>query len=134
MAHLAAGARLALAVEMQLSAGLGENLAPGQNLVADQILHHRPRVMLDRSQRQAADGAHELLELAGDTGIDRPVAGLMRPLRQLVDQYLADFATNISTARRPTTSSASATRAAIASALVSTGSGSTAGAMVSSRM
>ena len=89
MTHLAAGARLTLPVEMQLRLGIGEDLAPTQHLIAQKIRHHRIGMMFDGPQRQSADRAHELLELAGDAGIDGPMAGVMRPRRQLVHQHLA---------------------------------------------
>ena len=37
------------------------------------------------AERQAGEDAHLLLELAGDTGIDRVVAAVVRPRRHLVD-------------------------------------------------
>src|SRR3546814_2177239 len=73
VSHLAARPRLGLAVEMQLVAGVAENLQPVGRLVAQQVLHHRIAEPLGRAQRQACDGAGELLELRGDAGIDRPV-------------------------------------------------------------
>jgi len=47
------------------------------HLVAQQVLHHCIGMTIDRAERQAADGTHELLELAGDAGIDGPVAGIV---------------------------------------------------------
>ena len=41
VAHLAAGARFALAVEVEVRAGLGDQLGPALDLVADQIVHRR---------------------------------------------------------------------------------------------
>src|SRR5271166_3776826 len=43
-------------------------------------------MMLDRAERQAAQRPYELLELAGETGVDRPVAGIVRARRYLVDE------------------------------------------------
>src|SRR5579859_6631361 len=39
VAHLAAGERALLAVEMQLGVGLGERVAPLLDVAADQVLH-----------------------------------------------------------------------------------------------
>src|SRR3954466_2301639 len=89
MAHLAAGARLRLAVEVQAGARFSQQSRPAFDIVADQVLHHRIGCALDRAQRQAADGADELFELAAGAGINRPVAGIMRPGGQLVDQQAA---------------------------------------------
>src|SRR5690242_4194357 len=58
VAHLAARARRALVVEMELGHGLAQRVAPLRDLVAEQILHHRVGMALGRAQRQAADGAH----------------------------------------------------------------------------
>src|SRR5262249_29387184 len=71
--HLPPGPDLGLAVDVQLGAGLGHDLAPVAHLVADQVLHHRVGVPLGGAQGEAAHRAHELLELAGAAGIDGPV-------------------------------------------------------------
>ena len=74
-------------------------------------------------QRQAGDGADMQFELAGRAGVDRPVAGIVRARGDLVRPAPGHRAsTNISTASRPTRSSASATRRAIACACRSTAS------------
>ena len=44
---------------------------------------------LRRAQRQSADRADLLLELAAVVGVDRQVAGVVRPRRDLVDEELA---------------------------------------------
>ena len=54
MAHLAAGLYLVLAVEMQFGEGIGERLAPLLDVIAEQVLHHRIGMMLDRAERQPA--------------------------------------------------------------------------------
>src|SRR5260221_1358390 len=89
MAHLAARTRLGLAVEVQLRRRVADIIAPPVDIAADQVLHHRFGMVLGRAERQPADGAHQLFELAGVTGIDRPVAGIMRPRSELVDEELA---------------------------------------------
>ena len=45
--------------------------------------------MFGRAERQAADRAQLLLELAGDAGVDGEVAGVVRARRQFVDQQSA---------------------------------------------
>ena len=89
VAHLAAGPRLGLAVEMQLHAGIGEQVAPGRRYRRRQVLHYRVGMAFGGAKGQAADRADELLELAGDAGIDGPVAGIVRPRRKLVHQDVA---------------------------------------------
>ncbi|CAI0343201.1 hypothetical protein BO1005MUT1_210266 [Hyphomicrobiales bacterium] len=85
MAHLAAGAGVALAVEVQMGAGLGQNLAPAQRGVADQILHLDPAPAGGISQREAADGADMLVELRGLRALARPMPGIMHAGRDLID-------------------------------------------------
>ena len=83
-----------LAVQMQLhvvEAGGGRpvRLAVRPEL-AEQIGHRRRgRQQLRGSQRQRADRAHLLLELARDRGVERQVAGVVRPRRDLVDEQFA---------------------------------------------
>ena len=75
----------------------------------DQVLHHRIRMPPRRRQGQPGDRADMQFELARRAGVDRPVAGVVRPRRDLVHQHLARrLSTNISTASSPTRSSASA--------------------------
>ena len=57
--------------------------------VAEQVRHRRRAQQLGRAERQAADGAQLLLELAGDAGVEGEVAGVVRARRQLVDEQLA---------------------------------------------
>ena len=45
--------------------------------------------MLRRAERQAADGAQLLLELAGDMGINRQMPGVVRARGHFVDQQPA---------------------------------------------
>ena len=51
MAHLAAGAGGALAVEMQTGGRVGNRLGPGLDRVADQVPHYRVGVALGRAER-----------------------------------------------------------------------------------
>src|SRR5260221_222491 len=78
MPHLTARFRCGFAIEMQFGAGLVQDLAPQIDFIADEILHLSIGVTLRRAQRQAADRANELLELASDTGIHGPMTGVMR--------------------------------------------------------
>ena len=54
--------------------------------IAEQIGHRGRLEEFGRSQRQAAHGAHLLLELAGTAGIERQVPGVVRTRRDFVDQ------------------------------------------------
>src|SRR5215469_16057352 len=72
VAHLAAGANLRLAVNME-SAAARREVEPAFRLVADDVLHHgigMPRGIAERPTRDRSD---VLLELADGTGLDRPV-------------------------------------------------------------
>src|SRR4030095_15512135 len=42
MTHFAAGTRFALAIEMQIRPGLGQDLGPAVDFGSDQIFHYRP--------------------------------------------------------------------------------------------
>src|SRR5882672_8611818 len=68
MAHLAAGLDLGFAVQMELYQRVVERLAPLLDVIAEEVLHHRVGVMLDRAERQTAHRPHELLELARNAG------------------------------------------------------------------
>ena len=57
--------------------------------IAEQVRHRRRLQQLGRSERQAADRAQLLLELAGPAGVERQVPGVVRPRRQLVDEQPA---------------------------------------------
>jgi hypothetical protein len=78
---------------VQAHAGHGQRRGPVGRAraprLAEQVGHGRGgRLGLDRAQRQAADRAHLLLELAGRVGVDRQMAGVVRPRRELVDDQL----------------------------------------------
>jgi hypothetical protein len=86
MAHLASRPHSALAVEVQFGLRVGDRFAPALDAAPDQVLHDCVGVALGRPERQPADRPHELLELARHAGIDRPMAGIVRPRRQFMDQ------------------------------------------------
>ena len=69
-------------VPPRLAAGLGPQ-------VAEQVDHRRRHHQVGRAQRQAAEGAHLLLELAGDGRLDRQVPRVVRARGDLVDQQPA---------------------------------------------
>src|SRR5688572_9086139 len=86
MPHLAAGAALALAVEMQMGGRIGENLPPGFNVPANQVAHlYAWHDEPGRAERQAANGPDMVLELRGERALDRPVAAIVDPRRHLVE-------------------------------------------------
>ena len=87
--HLAAGLDLVFAIEMQLRQRVAERLAPLLDVPAEEILHHRIGVMLDRTERQTAQCPHQLLELAGGARVDRPMTGIVRAGRQFIDKHVA---------------------------------------------
>src|SRR5262245_45680748 len=92
MAHLPAGARLTLAVEMQLHVREPARGRPVRFTVdpqiTEQIRHGRRLEKLSRSERQAADRTHLLLELTRDRGVEREMARVVRTRRELVDEQL----------------------------------------------
>src|SRR3954468_5845906 len=86
MAHLAAGAGFAFAVEMEVDATFGDEFGPALDVAADEVLHHRVAAgEAGDARRQAANGADVLLELRGDRALDGPVAAVVDAGRDLVD-------------------------------------------------
>ena len=86
MAHLAAGASFALAVDVDVHIGLGDEIGPAVDVVADEVVHDRAATNeLGRAGRKVADGADMLFELRGDRALDRPMAAVVDPRRDLVD-------------------------------------------------
>ena len=70
--------------------------------IAEEIRHRRRAQNFGRAQRQTADRAHLLLELARGAGFDRPMAGIVRPRREFVHHAVSPvFFRNISTASKP---------------------------------
>ena len=81
MAHLATRNRRLLAVKMQrdtridCQGSVPARLATGETpQVTQEIDHCRRHDQVGRAQRQSAQGAHLLLELAGDAGFDRQMS------------------------------------------------------------
>ena len=89
VAHLAAALDLGLAVQVELYQRVVERLAPFLDVIAEEIFHHSVGVMLDRAQRQTAHRPYELLKLARDAGVDRPMPRIVWARRDLVDEQVA---------------------------------------------
>src|SRR5690606_40164174 len=86
MAHLAAGAGRALAIEMDARVTLACEHLPLIHIIADEICHHCIGMACGAAERPAANRADMLFELADDAGIHRPVAGIMDTGRDLVHE------------------------------------------------
>src|SRR5207253_6659239 len=87
MAHLAAGARVVLAVDVDMGAGFRDELGPAIDRVADQVFHGRGSAgQIRRTGWKIADGADVLLELRGDRALDGPVTAVVHAGRDLIDQ------------------------------------------------
>src|SRR5258708_24069176 len=85
MPHLPARPRRPLAVDVERCAGDGEPLPIAIDIVPDQV-GHGDRAMTNRlAERPAGDGADVLLELRNRGAVERPVAGIVHPRRDLVD-------------------------------------------------
>src|SRR5438270_564526 len=69
--------------------GLPVRLAAGPE-VAQQVDHRGRRDQVGLPQRQAAQGAHLLLERARDRRLDGQVSRVVRPGRHLVDDQVAE--------------------------------------------
>ena len=86
-------AACALPYRCSLTSGIAQGGRPVRLAVrpqiAEQVGHRRRLQQLGRAERQAADRAQLLLELAGAAGVERQVAGVVRPRRELVDQQPA---------------------------------------------
>ncbi|SBV97941.1 hypothetical protein KL86APRO_10949 [uncultured Alphaproteobacteria bacterium] len=89
MSHLAPVPRFELAVEVQLRLRVREDLVPAVDAVAEEVLHLGVAVTFGGAEAQIADRAHELLELVGDAGVHRPMAGIVRTRRHFVDENAA---------------------------------------------
>src|SRR6478735_7459804 len=70
VAHLPARAVLALAVVVQMRAGLGQHARPGVNLGPDQVLHLDSAAPACGAERPPGHGANVLLELARLRALD----------------------------------------------------------------
>lgn len=83
-----------LAVQMQVRARQGEHRSPvrracapgrcGPPQVAQQVEHHRRRVLARLHQRQACQRAHLQVEFGQVAGVDAAAPGVVRPRRHLV--------------------------------------------------
>ena len=101
VAHLAARTGLALAVEVQMRAGLGQDARQVATSSPIRFAHLDAAEPARRAERPAADGAHVLLELRGLGALDRPMAGIVNARGDLVDDdVLARRGTSRPRARR----------------------------------
>ena len=84
------GARFELAVEMELGFGMCAGGGPVGFArlpeIAQEIGHGGGAEHVRGAEREAADGAELLFELAGDAGIDGEVAGVVRARGEFVDR------------------------------------------------
>ena len=128
------GLDLFLAVDVQLGVGVVEHGAPSLDIAAEQVGHHRVRMVLGRTERQTADRAHELLELAGTQASIVQWPELCGRAASSLTTISPDLVRNISTASTPTRSSCSAIWRAIASASAAISGAMRAGAIVVCRM
>src|SRR4051812_35273652 len=86
MAHFAAWPRRPLAIEMNGGARDAEPLLVVADLLADQIGHGDRAVAHWFSKRPAGDRPDMLLELRDGGAVERPMARIVDPRRDLVDQ------------------------------------------------
>src|SRR5438105_3553311 len=90
MTHFAARTRFVFAVEMKMNAFCSESSRPVWLTVApdipQQVRHRGWSKNFGGAERQAADRPDVLFELARRAALDGPMAGVMRPRSQLVDQ------------------------------------------------
>src|ERR1700728_1425576 len=86
MPHLAAGAHGGLAVKVQGGAGNVEPSPIILDLMADQIDHFDAAAADRLAERASGHRPDVLLELRHRSAIECPVAGIMDPRRDLVDE------------------------------------------------
>ena len=85
----------ALVVQVEVDGRVGQGVADTEQprlagrAGAEQIDHRRRRDRVGRAEPEAADGADVLLELRGRGTLDRPVAAVVDPRGQLVDDERA---------------------------------------------
>ena len=94
MPHLATGARLELAVKMQLGLWQGRNFVPGRLAfgrpdITEDVPHGHRSMESTGTGRQATNHAHLLFELGSIAGVDRVMPRVVRTRRHLVNQHLA---------------------------------------------
>ena len=92
VAELAAGPHR-LAVQVHLDPGVGLHRGTGARgelgrIPSEEVHHHGAGCeQIGGPEREVGHGAKVLLELAGDRCVHGPVAGVVRPHRELVDQH-----------------------------------------------
>src|SRR5882672_367440 len=86
MAHLPARPGCALAIEVNGRARFGQPRLVAVDLVPDQIGHGDGAVTDRLAERPARNGPDMLLELRDRGPVERPMAGIVHPRRDLVDQ------------------------------------------------
>src|SRR5690606_16746717 len=77
-----------LAIVVEVNARLREQPSRGRH-PADEVDHGAVTSCVRSTKRQAEHGAQMVLELAGDSALDRPVTGVVHAGRHLVGQQLA---------------------------------------------
>src|SRR5580704_979548 len=95
MAHLAAGPHRALAVKMHRRSGNIEPVPVILDLAADEVRHLDPTAADRLAERPAGHRADVLLELRHRGAVEGPMAGIMHPRRDLVDEDLAEIAPRV---------------------------------------
>ncbi len=95
MSHFAARAWGEFTVEVEFGVGDGRGGGPVRlavgPLVAEEVNHGSGGELGGRAEREAADGAELLFELAGDIGVNSEVAGVVRAGGEFVDEECAGF-------------------------------------------
>jgi len=86
MAHLATGPRFRFAVEMQNGIGFGRDFGDSADIVANQVFHNAIGMPLGIAQREAGNGANMLFKLGDCAGGFRPVARIVHPGGDLIDE------------------------------------------------
>src|SRR5580692_291702 len=89
VAHFAAGANRSLAIEVDRGSRQDQPAAVIFHLVADKVRHLDAAVAQRFSQRPAGDRSDVLLELRHRSAVDRPMAGIVNPRCDLVDDKAA---------------------------------------------
>src|SRR5579862_3894419 len=89
MAHLAAGPHRGLAVKMHRGSWNREPAPVILDLAADEVRHLDAPAADRLAERPAGHRADVLLELRHRGAVERPMAGIVHPRRDLVDQNLA---------------------------------------------
>src|SRR5258708_39704916 len=72
---------------MQFGQRVIQRMSPLGDVAAQQVLHDGIGVVLDRAEWESPNPPHELLELAGEAGVTRPMARIVRTRSDLVDEH-----------------------------------------------